>query len=83
MTDAIFEQLDFEVEEAQEDPTVLRMSLASKDILKTVGHFLGAEQAGQTPKAVTMIFIPNLPSRPTELSYHSLMKCFCIWQPQK
>ena len=45
-----------------------------------LGHFLGAVKAGQTPKAVTMIFIPNLPSRPTEFSCHSLMKCFCIWQ---
>ena len=33
MTNAIFEQLDFEVEEAQEDPTVLRLSLDAKAVV--------------------------------------------------
>ena len=33
MTDAIFEQLDFETEEAQQDPTVLRLSLDAKAVV--------------------------------------------------
>jgi Rhodopirellula transposase DDE domain len=71
MTDAIFEQLDFEVEEAQEDPTVLRLSLDAKAVVK-IGQFSrGGKSRADTqgcdhdfhPKATVTpygIFLPQL-----------------------
>ena len=82
MTDAIFEQLDFEVEEAEEDPTVLRLSLDAKAVVK-IGPFSRRVKAERTPKAVTMIFILRRPSPLTESFYQNSMRCFYIWQPPK
>jgi hypothetical protein len=37
MTDAIFEQLDFETEEAQQDSTILRLSLEPPNLSTFLG----------------------------------------------
>lgn len=71
MTDAIFEQLDFEVEEAQEDPTVLRLSLDAKAVVKIGPFSRGGKSRADTqgcdhdfhPKATVTpygIFLPQL-----------------------
>jgi hypothetical protein len=45
MTDAIFEQLDVETEEAKGDPSVLRLSLDAKAVVK-IGPF---SRGGKSP----------------------------------
>lgn len=71
MTDAIFDQLDFEVEEAQEDPTVLRLSLDAKAVVKIGPFSRGGKSRTDTqgcdhdfhPKATVTpygIFLPQL-----------------------
>jgi hypothetical protein len=71
MTDAIFEQLDFEVEKAQEDPTVLRLSLDAKAVVKIGPFSRGGKSRADTqgcdhdfhPKATVTpygIFLPQL-----------------------
>lgn len=71
MTDAIFEQLDFEVEEAEADPTVLRLSLDAKAVVKIGPFSRGGKSRADTqgcdhdfhPKATVTpygIFLPQL-----------------------
>jgi Rhodopirellula transposase DDE domain len=70
MTDAIFEQLDFETEEAQRDPTVLRLSLDAKAVIKIGPFSRGGKSRADTqgcdhdfhPKATVTpygIFLPQ------------------------
>jgi transposase len=58
MTDAIFEQLDFEVEEAREDPTVLRLSLDAKAVVK-IGPFSRGGRSRADPQGCDHDFHPK------------------------
>ena len=71
MTDSIFEQLDFETEEAQQDPSVLRLSLDAKAVVKISPFSRGGTNRANTqgcdhdfhPKASVTpygIFLPQL-----------------------
>jgi Rhodopirellula transposase DDE domain len=71
MTDAIFEQLDFATEEAQQDSTVLRLSLDAKAVVKIGAFSRGGKSRADTqgcdhdfhPKATVTpygIFLPQL-----------------------
>jgi len=71
MTDAIFEQLEFETEEAKGDPSVLRLSLDAKAVVKIGPYSRGGKSRANTqgcdhdfhPKATVTpygIFLPQL-----------------------
>jgi Rhodopirellula transposase DDE domain len=70
MTDAIFEQLEFETEEAQQDPSVLRLSLDAKAVVKIGPFSRGGKSRAETqgcdhdfhPQAIVTpygIFLPQ------------------------
>jgi hypothetical protein len=71
MTDATFEQLDVETEEAKGDPSVLRLSLDAKGVVKIGPFSRGGKSRVETqgcdhdfhPKATVTpygIFLPKL-----------------------